>query len=57
MNELGLYFIAEQPHPSKLWEEPEWEQVMKTQSIVQVVILQCAAGQKGPEGGYEANKV
>ena len=52
MNELGLYFIAEQPHPSKLWEEPEWEKVMKTSTTVQVVIHQCAAGQKGPEGGY-----
>lgn len=52
VNELNLYFLAEQPHPSELWKETEWSIVFKNPSAKSVVIHQCAADQRGPEGGF-----
>ena len=51
VDQLGLYYLVEQPFPSKLWEETEWKLVFKHQSNKSLLIHQCAAGQKGPLGG------
>ena len=51
LDQIGLYYLVEHPYPSRLWSEPEWKAVLKRQSTRQLVIHQCAAGQKGPGGG------
>ena len=51
VEKMGLFFITEQPHPSKLWEESEWQEVLKLSTTVSIVIHQCMTGQKGPDGG------
>ena len=50
MQRLGKYFIAEQPHPSNLWREPEWLAVQRHPCTIKLVIHQCMAGQTGPSG-------
>ena len=49
VNKLNLFFLVEQPHPVKLWEELEWQEVLKLPTTVSLVIHQCMTGQKGPK--------
>ena len=51
VDQLGIFFLAEQPFPSELWNEPEWKVVFARPNTKSILIHQCAAGQKGPNGG------
>ena len=51
VDKLILFFIVEQPHPSKLWVESEWQEDLKLPTTVSLVIHQCMTGQKNPERG------
>jgi len=51
----GLDFLAEQPHPSKLFDEHPWPQILKYPNVEQVVYDRCRCGLRvlsGPWKGY-----
>ena len=54
-----LDFICEQPHPSSLYREAPWDEVMKYWNVVQVLYHRCRAGLKvvsGPNKGLYMKK-
>ena len=46
----GRYYLAEQPFPSWLWDEPPWPEVIARPGAESEIVHQCATGQKGPHG-------
>ena len=52
MQLMKRYFLAEQPHPSRMWDEAEWRPAMQHPNTMKIVIHQCAAGQKTKHGHF-----
>ena len=46
----GRHWLAEQPFPSRLWEEPPWPEVRSLPNCHSIVLDQCMVGQVGPRG-------
>ena len=42
----GLYYVAEQPYPSRLWQEQPWPQVRADDQSYRIVVHQCMLDQR-----------
>ena len=43
-------FLCEQPHPTTLYDEPPWPEVLADESVSTLVFHQCMTGQVGATG-------
>ena len=46
----GRYFFGEQPHPTTLWQEHPWPQIVQHPNIIRKVVDHCMMGQAAPNG-------
>ena len=45
----GRYFFGEQPHPTTLWQECPWSQIVQHPDVIRKVVDQCMLGTNGTE--------
>ena len=49
----NLYFIQEQPHPSRLYNVDPWPKIMAMSQVIQIIYDRCAAGLKVLSGRFK----
>ena len=48
--QAGRHFVAEKPHPSALFDEPPWPEVLKSPGVVTTLLDPCMTRQRFQSG-------